>query len=109
MELKVGDRVVVELRNDSDGRHFLFLFASSDGGTVVSFKHHDFKVVPDLNVNDFTPDQLKLWTKYAKEEKQDNAEKLPVKSHSEFIWGDLDKCIIAGIVTPEMITRKNKD
>ena len=106
MELKMGDRIVVQLRNEAADRHFICLFASADGLTVVSFKHHDFKIVPDLGVTDFTPEQFQKWNKSAKEEKQKKAEKLPVKSYSEFIWGDLEKCIIAGPVTPQMITRK---
>jgi hypothetical protein len=42
-ELKVGDHVVVQLLNKTDGRHFLFCFASSDGKTIFSFKHHQFR------------------------------------------------------------------
>jgi len=108
LELKVGDRVVLQLRNDSNGRHFIFLFASSDGQAVISFKHRDFKIVPDIGVTDFTPEQFQKWTKFAKEEKQKNAAKLPVKSASEFIWGDLDKTIIAGSITPQMVALKSK-
>jgi len=108
LELKVGDRIVVELRNDTDGRHFIMLFASSDGQTVISFKQHDFKIVPDIGVTDFTPEQFQQWTKYAKEEKQKKAKKLPITSGSEFIWGDLDKCIIAGPITPHMISQKQR-
>jgi hypothetical protein len=105
-ELKVGDHIVVQLLNKTDGRHFLFVFASSDGRTIFSFKHHEFKVVPDINVTDFTPQQFAGWTLMAKEEKQKKAKKLPIQNFSEFMWGDLDKCIIAGAVAPEMIYQK---
>ena len=105
LTVKVGDRIVVHLRNDTDGRHFIFLFSASDG-EVISFKHRDFKVVPDLEVTDFKPEQFQLWTKYAKEEKQKKAAKLPVKSYSEFFWGDLDKCILAATVTSSMVSEK---
>ena len=108
LELKEGDRIVVELRNDTDGRHFLFLFASSDGNSVISFRQHDFKIVPDIGIMDFTPDEFQKWTKYAKEEKQKKTKRLPVASASEFIWGDLDKCIIAGPITSRMISQKQK-
>lgn len=106
LDLKAGDRIVVALRNDTDGKHFLLLFASSDGKSVVSFKHHDFKIVPDIGVTDFTPEQFQKWTKYAKEERVPKSAKLPIKSYSEFMWGDLDKCIIAGSITPQMISQK---
>jgi len=108
LELKAGDRIVVELRNDTDGRHFIFLFASSDGNSVISFKQHDFKIVPDIGLTDFTPEQFQKWTKFAREEKQKKALKLPITSGSEFIWGDLDKCILAGPITPHMISQKQR-
>jgi hypothetical protein len=108
LELKEGDHIVVELRNDTDGRHFIFLFASSDGNSVISFRSHDFKIVPDIGVTDFTPEQFQKWTKYAKVEKQKKAQRLPVPSASEFIWGDLDKCIIAGPITSHMISQKQR-
>ncbi len=108
VELKVGDRVVVELRNKTDGRHFNFLFASSDGQKVVSFRHTDLKIVPDPGVTDFTPVQFMSWQKYAKEEKKKKPTNLPVKSGSEFLWGDLNDTIIAGPITPQMVSQKQR-
>jgi hypothetical protein len=104
-ELKVGDHLVVQLLNKTDGRHFLMVFASSDGHTIFSFKHHQFKIIPDIDATDFKPDQFASWP-MAKEEKQKKAKKLPIQNFSEFIWGDLDKCIIATAVSPEMIYQK---
>lgn len=106
LEVKIGDRIVVHLQNDTDGRHFIFLFASSDGQKVVSFKHENFRIVPDIGVTDFTPDQFQQWTKSPKEGKHNKRDGLPVKSYSEFMWGDLDKCIIAGTVTTQMVSLK---
>lgn len=108
MELKVGDRIVVQLQNDGDKRYFTFLFAASDGQSIISFKHRDFKIVPDIGVTDFSPEQFASWTKFAKEEEKNKTYVLPVKSASEFMWGDLDTSIIAGVVTQQMISRKAK-
>jgi hypothetical protein len=106
LELKVGDRIVVHLRNDVSVRYFFVLFASSDGRTVISFRRLDFKIVPDIDVTDFTPEVFRKWEKFAKTEKQKNDKKPPVKSFSEFIWGDLDKCILAVPITPQMVSQK---
>jgi hypothetical protein len=104
LELKTGDRIVVQLREDGGGRRFMLVFASTDGQTIVSFKNHDFKIVPDIGVTDFTPEQFKAWTKYAKQEKHKNV--LPIKNYSEWIWGDLDKCSIASVVTLQMFAKR---
>lgn len=106
LELKVGDRIVIQLRNEVTDRHFTLFFSSSDGLTMISFKHHDFKIVTDVGVTDFTPEQLQKWTKSAREEKQKKGVKMAVKNSSEYIWGDLEKCSLAGFITPQMVSRK---
>ena len=103
MELKAGDRIVVELRNDGDGRHFMLVFCSSDQKTIVSFKHLDFRCIIG-DAKDFTPDQFHNW-KTAKEEKGKKPG-FPIKNYSEKVWGDLDRSSIAAIVTPGMISQK---
>ena len=107
--LKVGDRVLVHLTNDVGPRHFLVAFASSDGKQVISFKRSDFKLVPEVGVNDFTTAQFEGWANpkgTAKAEK--HKPKLPVKSYSESLWGDLDRCILASVVTQQMISQSPK-
>ena len=101
LELSVGQRVVVQLRDDGGVRRFMMLFVSSDRQTVISFRHRDFKVVPDIDVTDFTPADFQRWPKFAKEEK--HKPMFPFKGYSEWVWGDLSKCIIACTITPEMI------
>ena len=105
-ELKAGDRVVVHLRNDSSAKRFMLVFVSTDGKTTVSFRNSDFKIVPDIGVTDFTPEQLKKWTKSAKQMRGKNL--LPVKSSSDWVWGDLDKCILASTITPQMFSQKQR-
>jgi hypothetical protein len=84
----------------------MFLFASTDGQTVVSFRAHELKIIPELDATDFTPEQFQKWTKYAKQERHKNV--LPVKSYSDWMWGDLDKCMLACIVTPQMFSQRPK-
>jgi len=107
LELKEGDRLVVELRNDGDKRYFMLVFAASDEQTVVSFKHRNFKIVIDPGVSDFTVAQFEGWKKYA-EEDDDRKPVLPIKSRSEWVWGDLDKCVLACVITPEMFSKRNR-
>jgi hypothetical protein len=104
IELKTGDRVVAHLRNDSSNRQFMIFFASTDGQSIVSFRNRDFKIVPDLDVTDFTPDQFKAWNKYSKDLKRKDV--FPIKNYSEWVWGDLDKCILACTVTPNMFSKR---
>ena len=101
VELHTSDRILVELINTGGPRRFMLAFGSSDRQLVVSFRHRDFKVVPDLNITDFKSDEFIRWQNYAKPAKL--PPKLPVKSYSEWVWGDLDRCILAAIIRPEMI------
>lgn len=104
IELKADDRIVVQLRDDGGGRHFMMVFASSDGQSLCNFRASNFKVVTDLGITDFTPEQFQKWTKSAKMEKHKPI--LPIKSHSEFLWGDLSKCTIACIVNGNMFSQR---
>jgi len=101
--LKVGDRVVVHLVNDVGPRHFMMVFASTDGKQVISFKRSDFKLVPEYAANDFTTTEFESWT-MPKELK--HKPRLPVKSYSEPIWGNLDRCIVASAIKQEMISQR---
>ena len=105
-ELKTGDRIVVHLRDDGGGRHFVMLFASSDGQNIVSFRSNDFKIVPDLDVTDFTPDQFEKWKKYAQSERFRYP--LPIKSYSESFWGDLNQCIVACTLKTKMFSQRSQ-
>ena len=107
LEFKEGDRLVVQLRNDGDKRYFMLVFASSDEQNVVSFKRRNFKIVPDIGVSDFTVAQFDGWKKYA-EEDDDREPVLPIKSRSEWVWGDLDKCVFACVITPEMFSKRSR-
>lgn len=105
-ELKTGDHIVIHLRDDGGGHRFFMLFASTDGESVVSFRNTDFKIVPDLDVTDFTPEQFQKWTKTAKQ--LNHKSPLPIKSYSESFWGDLNRCILAGTIKPQMFSQRPK-
>jgi hypothetical protein len=101
LELKVGSRVVARVANEVGKRRFMLAFLSTNRGTVVNFKHRDFKIVTDINVTDFTPDDFAKWTKFAEEEKHEPV--FQFKTLSEWVWGDLNKCTLACVITEEMI------
>lgn len=105
-ELKTGDRLVVHLHEKGGGCHFFMMFASSDGESVVSFRHTDFKIIPDIDVTDFTPGQFQKWKKSPKQKKGKSP--LPIKSYSESFWGDLDHCIVACTIQPRMFSQRPK-
>ena len=99
--LSQDDRIVVQLRDNGGGHQFMMTFVSTDRNTVISFRHRNFKNIPDLDVTDFTVGDFQRWTKFAKEEKHKAV--FPFKDYSEWIWGDLSKGSIGCIVIPEMI------
>lgn len=101
LELKADQRIVVQLRDDGGGHRFMLVFVSSDKKTVVSFRQRDFKIVPDIGVTDFTPEEFQKWTKFAKDEQRKSI--LPVKSNSDWVWGDMSKCILACMIRPDML------
>jgi hypothetical protein len=104
---KTGDRVLVRMDNDRGGpRRFMLLFASSDGQTIVSCRSRDYKIVPDVDVSDFGPDQYQKWTRYPKQDHMKH--RLPIKSYSDWVWGDLEKSILASVVTPQMFSNRPK-
>ena len=105
MELKVGDRVTVHLKNDRDEKGFLLVFVSSDNATLVSFRRTDYKIVPELDATDFTPEQFKRWNKTAKSSPRPDMN-FPFKHYSDWVWGDTSKCILSAVVTPQMIAAK---
>lgn len=102
MTLKVGDRIVIQLINDSGPKGFLLTFKSSDDATLVNFRRADFKIVPDIDITDFTGEQFKRWTKIAKPSPRKELG-LPFKNSSEWVWGEGDKCILAAVVTSQMV------
>jgi hypothetical protein len=104
-QLKAGDRVVVRLTNDVGPRQFLLVFTTTDGKSVVSFKNQDYRIVPAVGLSDFSSEQFKNW-KAPKAQK--HKPELPVKNYSESVWGDLDRCILACIVTPQMFSQVPK-
>jgi len=102
--LNAGDRVIVHLANDYGRKHLLLVFATTDGRQIVSFRASNFRVVPQLGVNTFEAGQFSKWTKQARKLEGTKALDREVKNYSEKVWGDLDKCTLACIVTPQMIT-----
>jgi len=108
LDLKVGDRIVVHLWQNWGPKYFMMVFQSADSKTLVSFRTKDFRNVPDIGVQDFSIDQFKLWKQSPKREKPEakDKKKLPVKSDSDWMWGPLDDCYIACIVTEDMIKRR---
>lgn len=106
LELKVGDRIVIQLRDSGDKRYLKLVFVSNDEQRVISFKNRDFKIVNASDVTDFTPDQFQKWSKMALQVK--GYKDLPVKSRSEYVWGDLNNCTIACVITPQMIVQKRQ-
>jgi hypothetical protein len=104
MELKTGDRVVVHLHNATAEHRFMMLFVGSDQSNIVSFRARDFRMVPELGVTDFSPEQFQQWTKQGRLERYQS--RLPVKSYSDWVWGDGDESIIACSVTAPMFSQK---
>jgi hypothetical protein len=106
IELRTGDRIVVQLRDDGGERRFVMVFASSDGQSIVNFRNNDYKIIPDLGITDFTPEQFEKLKKSAKDLRQKVA--LPVKCSSESVWGELNSSILGSVVTIKMFAARSK-
>lgn len=80
------------------------LFLSTDKAQEVAFPANAFKVLTGKDLTDFTAEDFKASTKYAKKADKDFSKLyyMPVKSQSEWLWGDIDQCAIGCLITPEM-------
>jgi hypothetical protein len=105
IEIKPGDRIVVNLKNTLDKRRFMMLFMSNDRQQMVNFTSRFFKILPDPLAKDFTPTEFASIRQQAKDVRMGDYTKgypLPFKSTSEWIWGDVNVCSIGCILTKEM-------
>ena len=105
LELKPGDRIVVQLHNVSAPRYFKLLFVSADKQQMISFPHIAFKLPPDPEATDFTPAQFGGYSKYAKEDKGRKNQPFPYKNRSEWVWGENEVSSLAAFLTREMFVR----
>ncbi|WP_157210814.1 hypothetical protein [Verrucomicrobium spinosum] len=104
IEIRTGDRITVKLEDDGGEKRFMMIFASTDGQTVVSFRNRDFKIIPELDATDFTPEEFEKWKKFAVQFK--HKDRLPIKSYSDWVWGDLKNSILGCVLMPKMFTQK---
>ncbi|MCX6910788.1 MAG: hypothetical protein NTY01_22475, partial [Verrucomicrobia bacterium] len=88
--------------NDIGPKHFILVFAASDGRTTISFRANDFRIVPQVGVKDFQPEQFARWTKPARRFSGTKGLDRIVKNHSDWVWGDLDRCIVACTISGVM-------
>lgn len=91
IELKPGDRVVARLRNGGGPRAFQLLFASSDFKQAVRFTNATFKILPNPDATDFSPQEVTS-ARVAKQERNNRPNPFPFKTKSEWVWGEMDAC-----------------
>ena len=102
LELATGDRIVVQLRNVSSPRYFMLLFVGTDKQQMISFRHTSFKLPADPESTDFLPAQFARFNKYAKEDKGRKNQPFPYKNQSEWVWGEVENCSLAVLLTRDM-------
>ena len=105
IELKPGDRIVVNLKNTLDKHRFMMLFMSNDRKQMVSFTSRFFKILPDPLAKDFAATDFAQLRQQARDVRLGDYTKgypLPFKSTSEWIWGDVNVCSIGCLLTKEM-------
>ena len=102
MELKPGDRIVVQLHNASAPRYFMLLFVATDKQQQISFPHTTLKLLPDPESKDFTAAQFAAFNKHAKENKGRTNQPFPYKNRSEWVWGEADISTLGSLLTREM-------
>ncbi len=101
VSLNPGDRVVAQLKSVGGPRYFKLLFVTSDKRQMINFKNSTFKILPDAEVNDFTPAQYSGYTRFARELKGER-NPFPFKNKSEYLWGESDISTLGSIISREM-------
>lgn len=104
LSLSRGDRVVVQLKNRKGYQRFLMVFIASDENKLINFRLNDGKVIPGTDATDFTPQEFSRWP--VRPVRLKIALKLPVKSYSQWMWGDAEDSCLAFIVTPAMFSNR---
>jgi hypothetical protein len=79
----------------------MLMFVSTDLKQMVSFPATSFKILPNPNNTDFSPDDLDS-ARGARRERSKLSYPFPFKSRSELVWGDRDACTLATLLTAEM-------
>lgn len=106
MELKLGDRVVMQVENNGGPKKFQTVFLSADKQKLISFRRSDWRLVQGAEVQDFSADQYRAWTKAPTIVKEANA--FSFKHHSDPVWGDKPRFTIACNVTAAMLSNMPK-
>ena len=106
IELKLGDRVVMQVENNGGPKKFQAVFLSADKQRVISFRRSDWHLVQGAEVQDFNADQYRAWTKAPTIVKEANA--FTFKHHSDPVWGDKPRFTIACKVTAAMLSNISK-
>ena len=109
-EVKVGDRITISLFNNGGPKHFRAAFASEQGDVVMNLRAKDFVEIGPLvgKRRSFTMDELAKGDAAAVKvigHEWGPDEPLPVPNTSEWIWGEGDYSILAGIIKPGMFSR----
>src|SRR4051812_24365692 len=102
VELKAGDRMVIQLNNVGGERFLRLLFVAADRSTMLPITRPAFKILRDPEAKDFTEVEWPRLPKYAKEVPEKKGENFPYKSHAEYIWGDANVCAIGGVLKREL-------
>jgi hypothetical protein len=106
LELKVGDRVVMQVENLGGPKKFQTVFLSTDKQKVINFRRSDWRLVQGGDVKDFDAEQYRSWTKAPTISKEANA--FSFKHQSDPVWGDKPRFTIACNVSASMLSNMSK-
>jgi len=106
--LQPGDHIVVKLSSThSKGEgSCMLLFVSSTRQTMISFRAVSFKILPDPEMTDFTPEQFAGFEHQAvpRHDLENKQTLFPYKNNCEGFWGDRDECAIGTLITRDMFS-----
>ncbi len=104
--LQPGDRIVARLSNlhAKGNGYFMLLYLAPDHQSQISFRAVNFKILPDVEMTDFTGDQFssfghQVLVRSGSEEKQIY---FPYKNTCEAVWGDRAEGAIGTLITSDM-------
>lgn len=106
-----GDRIIVRLFNAKESRRFMFAFLSDDGKKLINFRTNDGRILQDQESVDFTAEQFASWKIRPLREKpmRDGEEiKVPIRTFSQWMWGDAEQCSLAFVVSRSMFSNRTR-
>ncbi|MCX7824186.1 MAG: hypothetical protein N2689_01330 [Verrucomicrobiae bacterium] len=103
--LRIGDVIAIHLVNKGGPKRFKMVFVSNDNRTVISFRHGEYREVGLQPHGSVTKEMVLNCSKRVNPQRGRQPKLHPgqLPDTSSWVWGSSAKCMIATVVSSEMI------